>query len=131
MRELKFRIWDYKNFSWHDPKTFNLNGEPSFIPGFYQEFEIEQFIGVKDKNDKEIYEGDILKVKGYDGFFDLQGYYFTAVVFYQKSIAAFVYANRPELDIGLKFDYERNGVKRDIEIIGNIHENVELLNESE
>lgn len=70
MRELKFRCWDSRNNRWCDidswlppfPAMFNLNEIFSFAEkhGIY----IQQYTGLKDRDGKEIYEGDIL-----DSFF--------------------------------------------------------------
>ncbi|NWK12995.1 YopX family protein [Clostridium cadaveris] len=72
MREIKFKAWDDKNKIMLNTDTPNLlihfNGEiNSFgkngeINGVYftNQVKLLQYTGLKDKNGKEIYEGDIL-----------------------------------------------------------------------
>jgi hypothetical protein len=99
MREIKFRA--KVNGTYVYSKSYiNI----AFYFDATKDYEQEQFTGLLDKNDKEIYEGDILKTK-YGSkihFKDLVDYHLWA---YRNSMA---------------FD--------EIEIIGNIYENPELLN---
>ena len=63
MREIKFRAWDnqlkkmFEDIEYHGKYKCN-EGEEIFV--------VMQFTGLKDKNGKEIYEGDIVKVVYYD-----------------------------------------------------------------
>ena len=111
MKELKFRIWDKikKTLSpVRDYLIFFDNGEILPIQNYLI---LEQYTELKDKNGKEIYEGDIVKYKEwFNGFGDN----YTDM----EWIA--------EMECN-KFDNETSGGAdgdiwyTDIEIIGNIH----------
>lgn len=70
-----------------------------------------QYIGLKDKNDKEIFEGDIVK--------DILGQ--IGQIVYKEKYSAFV-VDKWEVGYALWFD-------KGIEVIGNIYDNPELLGE--
>lgn len=136
MREIKFRAWDKENKKFFKPifEAYNgkieeliltLNGrlqirtlnnliDESMFP---DRFELMQFTGLKDKNGKEIYEGDI--VKEYEYYGTIVGT-FVDIVRYDSKIACFV-IGKDERDFFLdlpEYDYE---------VIGNIYENPELV----
>jgi len=81
-------------------------------PVFFDQETIEQFTGLHDKNGKEIYEGDILENPDYEEAF---------VVEYHEGMAGYIGWG----DDKIAGCYLITG--DEIEIIGNIHENPELL----
>ena len=76
---------------------------------------VGQFTGLTDKNDNKIFEGDIVRCKNYHG--TVEGY-----IGYSKSAVWFLYCIS-----GYSDEYLFNCA--DIEVIGNIHDNPEMLEE--
>ena len=120
MREIKFRAWDKKNEMWFaDNLCIGLNGKLVWILGVkdfdYSKFDIDlmQFTGLKDKNSKEIYEGDIIRISEK---------YFPEEVKFQE-------ITDPELGNVIGYGYEK--IWELMEVIGNIYENPELLKDSQ
>ena len=126
MREIKFRAWikevdeirevEYINF-WKKMISFpNKFCKEYYLNADFDEIELMQYTGLKDKNNKEIYEGDIVKLRANHGI---------GVVKYYDEWGAFVIEYikpRPLAVLG-------NYYKENIEILGNIYENPELLGE--
>lgn len=63
MREIKFKVWDKMFKEWVENRTVyqygNVSSNGTWLPS--SDVELCQFTGLLDKNGKEIYEGDILK----------------------------------------------------------------------
>lgn len=79
-----------------------------------------QYTGLKDKNGKEIYEGDIIFIKGETKLLDIKG-----KVEYSNTFAQFIITNTGSIvnETEPLGDYE----EEDIEKIGNVYDNPELL----
>ena len=128
MREIKFRAWikelneirevEYINF-WKKMISFpNKFCKEYYLNADFDEIELMQYTGLKDKNNKEIYEGDIVKLRANHGIGVIK-YYDEWGVFVVEYIKP-----RPLVVLGMNY------YKEDIEVIGNIYENSELLGEN-
>ena len=116
-REIKFRIWDKINRMWL--RCFNVN---LFDIGDLPNVELMQYTGVKDKNGKEIYEGDIVK---YKFPYDTRLKHISPVKFLETEVSfgiKDIYGNEIPL-----YTISANNY---FEVIGNIYENKNLLEEN-
>ena len=120
MREIKFRVWDKINKDMFNVESINFQERRVYKDTVsYRKFEdidLMQYTGLKDKNNKEIYEGDIL--------FESFGERNYKVVFKNGSF-------RTEFEGYFdEYSFDLIDVVLDLcEIIGNIYENPELMEE--
>jgi len=129
-RELKFRVWDVEtkrffktDYNEHLSVAISVDGKTlyqNYVGGdkeIGKDVIIQQFTGLKDRHEKEIYEGDIVKV--YSEEFENEN--FTGeVIFDEGSFLTWINKN----DIRGVWNLWSGD---DIEVIGNIMENPELL----
>ena len=120
-REIKFRVWDsyiktiiYDNIYFYI--SFNKNGLIMTSPATNNI--AMQYTGLKDKNGKEIYEGDIIS-----GLRHLEDDFGLKVVQF-KEASFLAVAPQEEADV---IKYQLLWRTGDIEIVGNIYEDEHLL----
>ncbi|EDP5802147.1 hypothetical protein JRL98_000357 [Campylobacter jejuni] len=121
LKDFDFRIWDkhHKGCGNKDCKcqTKYVYGEEAKtrLSEFKEDCEIELFIGLCDTNGKKIYEGDIAKIITFS-------YDFVGHVAYDKEETRFKLIDNKYME-----DFANYEDWDSIEVIGNIHENKELL----
>jgi uncharacterized phage protein (TIGR01671 family) len=141
-REIKFRGKDKKTGEWFYGNLFDkdTSGRTHICTTKKGCLDIDpdtvgQFTGLKDKNGKEIYEGDILRVHVLVQDYDFSDE-FWRVGFIKFVLGKFVLVNcinYATSDLTIKHDYsprktaEYTYPKYRSEVIGNIHEDKHLL----
>jgi uncharacterized phage protein (TIGR01671 family) len=136
MKEIKFRVWDkqLKVFLYQLPEKHHLE---------WERFDVQQYTGLTDKNEKNVYEKDIIKYSypaGYSiaivefGYYDNgelyedreagYGWYIKKIFEYSKNNKEF-YKQYNEVYVFHPKEYPLNSWE--FEVIGNVFENPEKL----
>ena len=124
MREIKFREWETER------KTMVIGEREDYDDSVGFRFAHEeggerilmQSTGLKDKNGVEIFEGDIVKIG------TLEGYPLGAVE-WNEDLACYKIENNEKYQFG--GEHVTWFHTRDFEVVGNIHQNHELLEVAE
>ena len=135
MREIKFRAWLKEDKKMVNVETMDFTDksmqylEKSEIINAYllrrvtfDDAELMQYTNLKDKNGKEIYEGDIVLIK----LDETSTWHKTVVGFKKGAFIASLIDGEDYIYI-----FNRGFDNNDFEVIGNIYENKKLLEENE
>ena len=88
---------------------------------------VGQFTGLIDKNGKEIYEGDVVNVPNFIQLWDEQSDDLTGEIKYLDG-AFHINSEEPHFgEVPLLGIYTNEKTTSDIEVIGNVHDNPELI----
>jgi len=117
MREIKFRAWDKQTkdmLEFFAPSMEFYNKRLNRYRHFFDRHIIQmQYTGLKDKNGKEIYEGDIAKLRNR-----------LFLAYWNSDLAAFYWE---PLDQKPSYPCFNIGTVKDMEVIGNLYEHPHLL----
>jgi uncharacterized phage protein (TIGR01671 family) len=134
MREIKFRAWDkvrphpcmieVESVMYDEFDKMSISGKPfdedngGFTHLEEGEFELLQFTGLQDKNAVDIYEGDIVESDCYSGgvWFGRNQPRTKYVMKYNNNAGMFCFKQT-----------DRMGDDNSMKVIGNIHQNPELI----
>lgn len=128
VKSIDKKIFNVIDIWWSDGEIFSV-----FVEGEYTIFashcniKLLQYTGLKDKNNKEIYEGDIIDINQTVNGCNLFAVMWDGISFGARYCVNNTTDRKYEYDIMELLDVNANKHDKEIEVIGNIYENKELL----
>jgi uncharacterized phage protein (TIGR01671 family) len=132
MRKIRFRVWDTKynkfavpNMDNHDVYFYLSSILAELVPlkEYEGRFILQQFTGYSDKNGREVFEGDILKYKIYEGNMDSRDDFYGGIGEVKFENGTYF----PRAYLLVCEDSWYNYEVFDLEVVGNVMENPGLL----
>jgi len=121
MREIRFRAWDISKKAYHYPKLWD-NTMPS---NWEQHYILEQYTGLKDKNGVDVFECDYLILSG--SFGNLMQSSQKPALYEVKHEGCDYILKRTDLSFNWGSLSRVEELAWQLEVIGNIHTNKDLL----
>lgn len=143
MREIKFRAWDKENLQFVTVMSIHYATKKPYICTtrekyssalrrlVFEKIELMQYTGLHDNNGKEIYEGDLIQWnKPFGSIAEVKFGHWDNGEIYEANewgygwYCVFKYSHKKRI-----YDQYQQLYGQDIEVVGNIYENPELLKE--
>lgn len=130
MQEVKYRVWNGNYKKLKEVFGLDLYGKRIFLNEelsawwIFEHCKLMQYTGLKDKNGKEIYEGDIVRYPDASigsSSYDYDCYENVGVVEYDAESLSYYFTERETVEMS-EID-----IPNEVEVIGNIYETQERL----